>query len=75
MTLRPLVLLSILCAAVACDDRQIEPPPHGAYDAGPVAPLSCVPNLDGKIDANELLPALGIAEHHGPITPWLGGGR
>jgi hypothetical protein len=62
-SLRPLVLLSILCAAVACDDRQLEPPLHAAYDAGPVAPLSCIPNLDGKIDANELLPALGIAEH------------
>lgn len=61
--LRHLVLLSSLCAAVACDDRQPAPPFHADYDAGPPAPLSCIPNLDGKIDANELLPALGVAEH------------
>jgi hypothetical protein len=47
-----LALLIAPCAA-ACGDNKTHPE-HGAYDAGVAAPLSCVPNLDGQLDANEL---------------------
>lgn len=43
----------------ACGDNQTHPV-HDDYDAGIPAPLACVPNLDGKIDANEVQPAIGI---------------
>ncbi|HEY8079014.1 MAG TPA: hypothetical protein VIF62_33005, partial [Labilithrix sp.] len=49
----------VLCVA-ACGDNQTPPPAHGEYQAGAVAPLPCLPNLDGVIDANELAPVLGV---------------
>jgi hypothetical protein len=53
------VLLVALCAS--CSDNETPPPQHAAYDGGATsAALSCVPNLDGKIDANELVPQIGI---------------
>jgi hypothetical protein len=60
------VLSSLLCcvatcAAAACGENQTPPPPHGSYEAGAPQALPCVPNLDGKIDANELVPQIGIA--------------
>jgi hypothetical protein len=50
----------VLCCAAACGDNQTPPPAHADYQAGAVQPLPCLPNLDGKIDANELAPHLGI---------------
>lgn len=58
------VLLAALAAfaalAPACSDNETPAPTHPAYDGGVVAPLPCVPNLDGKIDSNELVPQVGI---------------
>jgi|SRR5579859_1797886 len=50
--------LLLLLSAAACQDNQTHPEDHGAYEAGAAAPLSCVPNLDGRIDASELQPVL-----------------
>jgi hypothetical protein len=50
--------LAALLSLAACEDNQTHPEQHGAYEAGAAAPLSCVPNLDGRIDASELAPVL-----------------
>jgi hypothetical protein len=50
----------VFCCVAACGDNQTPPPEHAAYQAGAAQPLPCLPNLDGKIDANELQPVLGI---------------
>lgn len=58
-----LVLLccAATCAAPACSENETPPPAHGAYQAGAEQPLPCVPNLDGKIEAGELAPVIGVA--------------
>jgi hypothetical protein len=48
-------------ACAACEDNKTHPPDTDPYEAGTLAPLSCVPNLDGVIDSSELQPALGVA--------------
>lgn len=52
---------SALLLLVACGDN-LTTPQHEAYDGGEggQTPLSCVPNLDGRIDADELEAALGV---------------
>jgi hypothetical protein len=40
--------------AAGCGDNRTLPPERPLYDAGGPAPLDCVPNLDGRIDAREL---------------------
>ncbi|MEO7111445.1 MAG: hypothetical protein ABI183_13485, partial [Polyangiaceae bacterium] len=50
---------SIALLASACGENETHPL-YDSYDAGIPAPLACVPNLDGKIDANEIQPAIGI---------------
>lgn len=52
-------LLVALCAS--CGDNQTPPPQHAAYDGGTSSALPCVPNLDGKIESRELVPAIGIS--------------
>lgn len=52
-----LVVLS-LCAA--CSDGGANPKARGAYTGPSPQKLSCVPNLDGQIDASELQPAIGV---------------
>jgi hypothetical protein len=54
------LLASLACCAAACGDNETPPPAHADYQAGAVTPLPCLPNLDGKIDANELVPAFGV---------------
>lgn len=44
----------------ACGDNVTPPPSRDAYVGGDSAPLSCAPNLDGKIEARELTPALDV---------------
>jgi len=59
--LRTLVLCSaalLLCAA--CSDGAANPKARGAYTGPPPQTLSCVPNLDGRIDATEIQPAIGV---------------
>ena len=54
-----LSLLLLLCIA-ACGDNETPPPSHSPYQAQTAATLACVPNQDGKIDAAELVPTLGV---------------
>ena len=56
MTRSLIVGLLVLCA---CGENRTYPTKE-SYAAPAVAPLECVPNLDGRIDASELKAALGI---------------
>jgi hypothetical protein len=51
---------SLLLALAACGDNETPPPQRSAYATVEPAPLPCVPNLDGKIEARELAPRLGV---------------
>jgi hypothetical protein len=62
--LLPLLPLSLLVAAVACGDNKTPQPTRPTYEAGNLPQLSCNPNLDGKIDAAELAPALDVPVRH-----------
>jgi len=55
-----LAVAGLGAGAAACGDNETPPPEKGAYQASPVAPLPCVPNLDGKIDSKELAPQVGV---------------
>lgn len=55
----PLALLGLLQLG-ACEDNLSHPDPLLPWTAAPGQPLSCTPNLDGKVDANEMKAALGI---------------
>ncbi len=50
--------LALTCAA--CGDNLTRPPALDSYEGSAPAPLECVPNLDGQLDADELREALGI---------------
>jgi hypothetical protein len=51
-------LLALLVCAPACGENRT-PPDRPGLDAS-VAPLDCVPNRDGRIDARELAPVFGV---------------
>jgi hypothetical protein len=53
-------LAALSSFTAACGDNETPPPEKGAYQASPATPLPCVPNLDGKIEAKELAPQVGI---------------
>ncbi len=59
-----LALLALAGVAVGCGDNRTPQPTHPDYDAGGLPQLSCIPNLDGRIDADELGPALGVPVHY-----------
>ncbi|MFO0750424.1 MAG: hypothetical protein U1F43_32850 [Myxococcota bacterium] len=50
-------------ALAACGDN-LTVPSRDAFDASGPGPLSCTPNLDGRIDADEVAPAIGVAVHY-----------
>jgi hypothetical protein len=52
------LLFSLSIALAACGDNQTHPE-HDLYPSSEPAPLPCLPNLDGKIDANEMQPVIG----------------
>ena len=54
-----IAVTSVALLASACGENETHPL-YDSYDAGVPAPLACVPNLDGKIDSNEIQPAIGI---------------
>lgn len=56
-------LLCIATSLLACGDNRTIVPKE-AYQAGSVAPLTCVPNLDGKIEGDELQAALDTPVHY-----------
>jgi hypothetical protein len=57
---RSSIALCLALAAAACGDN-LTHPDRDAYGAGGSAPLSCVPNLDGRIDSSELEESLDVA--------------
>ncbi len=48
------------CCSAACGDN-LSVPTRDAIETEAPAPLACTPNLDGRIDADEVAPALGVA--------------
>jgi len=59
---RALIPFTLLCLAACGENRTI--PSKDTYVAPSVAPLECVPNLDGKIEVGELKAAIGIPVHY-----------
>lgn len=55
-----LAVLGAVAFGSACADNETPPPARADYQAPEAAPLACVPNLDGKIEARELAPAIGV---------------
>jgi hypothetical protein len=53
-------LLPLMVLPVACEANKTHPPNDNPYEAGVAPPLSCVPNLDGVIEASELQPVLNM---------------
>lgn len=64
------ITVGLLILTACGENRTI--PPKEAYVAPTVAPLECVPNLDGRIDANELKAAIGIPVHYLASPPGAG---
>ena len=58
MMTRAIVGSLAVCLSACGENRTI--PSKDAYVAPAVAPLTCLPNLDGKIEASELQAAIGI---------------
>ena len=54
-------LLTVVILACACGENLTLPPERDPYVAASPAPLECVPNLDGRIDADELVVGFGAA--------------
>ena len=50
-----------ILAVAACGENETPPPAKSSYVGVEPEPLPCVPNLDGKIEARELAPSIGIA--------------
>ncbi len=57
---KPILLLCALALLPACNQQNETFPSYAAYQAPDAEPLTCVPNLDGQIDANELQAAVGV---------------
>ena len=53
------IVTAVVVLTFACGENRTIPD-RAAYEWPAVTPLSCVPNLDGRIDVNELQAALGI---------------
>lgn len=47
-------------AVAGCEDNLTPAPTYDPYESGQLEPLSCVPNLDGSIEAKELREAFDI---------------
>lgn len=60
-SLPSMVLLASLLVASGCGENLTVPPDRDPATDPPVAPLECLPNLDGRIDRAELAPAIGTA--------------
>ena len=54
-------LVPLVVLLVSCSENETPFPEKSPYQAVAPASLPCVPNLDGKIEANELTPQVGIA--------------
>ncbi len=61
--LHSLFLVLFVFTLSGCGEN-LTSPDHGAYPSTTVAPLSCLPNLDGKIDSAELGVAFNVPIHY-----------
>lgn len=56
-----LMVCLALVVAVGCVDENATPiPERQAYEPAEIEPLTCVPNLDGKLESSELREAIGV---------------
>ncbi len=53
--------LAALCCAAACGENRTYPE-RQPYEPAPSQTLTCLPNLDGRIDATEMKAALGVPQ-------------
>jgi hypothetical protein len=51
---------ALALAAAACGENQTPVATHDPYVPGELPPLECLPNVDGRLDANEMPVALGV---------------
>ncbi|MEX1367878.1 MAG: hypothetical protein AB1Z98_32415 [Nannocystaceae bacterium] len=58
---RGLVLVVLLTPLLGCDGNGTLPPVRELYEGQPPVALECVPNLDGRIDADEVPLVLGAS--------------
>jgi hypothetical protein len=58
------VLASLLAAVLSCGENLTPAADRQLYDGGGEEPLECVPNLDGRIDADELQAAIGVPANY-----------
>jgi hypothetical protein len=56
-----LALVSVALLVFSCQENETPFPEKSPYQAVAPSALPCVPNLDGKIEARELAPQIGIA--------------
>lgn len=68
---RAIVTAVVILVSACGENRTI--PDRAAYETPAVTPLSCVPNLDGRVEASELQAALGIPVHY--LASPAGAGR
>lgn len=59
-TISGLALVGLAGLAACGPNRTVPPRPIWDGDAGVPVPLGCVPNLDGRIEASELMPAYDV---------------
>jgi hypothetical protein len=53
-----LACLAFVFLSSGCGDNKTVPPSRAGYQGPEPQPLACLPNLDGKIDASEVQPAI-----------------
>lgn len=58
MRKRTIAALTLASLTVGCDDTNLTWPDAGSYESSAPAPLACIPNLDGAIEAYEMTPTL-----------------
>ncbi|MBN1946936.1 MAG: hypothetical protein JW797_14780 [Bradymonadales bacterium] len=56
----PLLAALLWITTLACSDNLSFPPDRQEYEPELLPPLTCIPNLDGQIDADELQPAVDV---------------
>jgi len=58
MNLRHISAVALALSLVGCDDENLTWPDAGSYESSAQAPLACIPNLDGQVEAYEMAPTL-----------------
>lgn len=56
------LLSALSLVAGGCGENETPPPEKDPYQPPTIAPLSCIPNLDGRIDYEEITPAFDVPQ-------------